>query len=1676
MTRNEQVQSLDQVIRVLLGLIRRSLRFGGACFIASALWLAGAPEASAQQGFDPARFCYLYGGTTTFVCSDTRQEAEIAMRNDPAFQGTGQFLERFDPPGAFQVNGSMTVPNVQFYYQIQKQAPLARYTMYATTVPGVVGCIPPAQDPNADYASWCDSETNLIALTQQRLLATEFVGCTITGTVIADDNAAIYDQGVIEPDPNNPQRGLIKLGVGYDQQYRRYDSTAQCPGQSPEIKSHSWYVRRHTTFICRSGFKPVASSTINGGADCETQAAAYVALINGPLQQCASCPASPNPVYPATGEKARMESDFVFAGRSFKRHYHSLGQFKASSAFAASWTHTYSDRLHAVTGLQSASLVNDEGYFESFVRLPNSPNRYRGENSTDRILESLTSGNVSWRLRLAGGELRDFDADGRLISIQHPADPLNAVTLTYSGNLLSLVTDKKGRSLRFEYSDGMLSRIVQPSGAAVVYGYDTDKNLTSVDYGNSQVKQYHYHEAGLADAKFVHHLTGITSETGQRFASFKYDARGRVIESRVLGMPNNEVTTVTYDSDTQATVRTASNGDRVYTITPGLYRRVTSVQNAGEAISAMQFFDTKGRRDSSKDRRNVTTKYEYDTSEAYRSAVVEAFNTPEQRREEVTRDPTTNLVTERRTYDNLGALKAKTAWAYNVDNQVTTVTATDPADNAVRETSTAYCDATDVANSTCPFVGLVKEVNGPRPEVVNVFKDIARYTYRQADESTCAASPTTCPYRKGDVWKITNAMDQVVEIIAYDGAGRTKSIKDANGVITDFEYNNFRGWLLKTKVRGTDSGTEADDRITTIDYFADGSVQRVTQPDGVYVTFGYDAAHRLTSIADNDGNTITYTLNGAGARVQEDTRDATATPRRTLSRTYNTLGQLQALHLNNPDPSMTTPVTTSFQYDLDGNLDITTDALLRQTDNDYDPLGRLKRTLQNATGAVGDMDRAETAFRYDALDRLTKVIDPKNLETNYFYNGFGDQMQLVSPDTGTTDYDYDKAGNRTLQTDANGKISNYAYDGLNRITTVTYPQETALNETYVYDVAQSDCIAGETFLIGRLSRMSDGSGNTTYCYNRFGDLTRKVQRTNNKTFTIRWQYAANGRLQTMHYPDGTALNYEYDSQGRIAEINVQGENGGPQQLLRNVSYAPFGPVQRWTYGNGLEYRRTLNKNYQPGVVEDGPENGASLGISLGYQFDPVGNLVTLRDGKQLQTLRTYQYDDLNRLKEARNGSNVLQQQYGYDKTGNRLSSGESIDEVALVCDGEPYLPGSECFGGVSTVVSTNWITRDYAYATGSHRLSSVDGVSRTHDAAGNLTSIAGGQSYIYSAANRMKSATGASYAYSAGGERVLKSAGSSDTYSVHDASGRWIGDYDANGTPIQQAVWLGDLPVGVLRMEADTFNKLYYVEPDALGTPRVVINPSYGSQGVVVWRWDLAGAPFGNHTPESGGFVFDMRFPGQRYDSVSGLNYNMRRDYEPGIGRYVQSDPIGLYGGISAYGYVDANPFVGVDFFGLSSSPGLGDQINPMGIRGSGVRHYSEYFERRFPRTISGATAEFERRIIKRVCNNVAGQPTELPGLNTGVDDIDIQPDMSRFGDAPQSFYERRVVIGRFEIKTDKIGVNWDFLSNQCSSCFFYRAHMYISENTGDNSIPGFVERNVRMGSWVLSGRACCGQ
>jgi hypothetical protein len=181
-----------------------------------------------------------------------------------------------------------------------------------------------------------------------------------------------------------------------------------------------------------------------------------------------------------------------------------------------------------------------------------------------------------------------------------------------------------------------------------------------------------------------------------------------------------------------------------------------------------------------------------------------------------------------------------------------------------------------------------------------------------------------------------------------------------------------------------------------------------------------------------------------------------------------------------------------------------------------------------------------------------------------------------------------------------------------------------------------------------------------------------------------------------------------------------------------------------------------------------------------------------------------------------------------------------------------------------------------------------------------------------------------------------------------------------------------------------------------------------------------------------------------------------------------------MNGGVSTYLYAFGNSTGVTDRFGLDGKPGLGDQFNPGGLRGDTVKDYTKYFDTRFPKTMSGAAQLLKTRILKKICDKFGSYSVLDPALNGGADDIDIQPDMARFGDVPQNWYERNVQIGAFQIQTNEVFIKWDSPPNQCSSCFSYETKMYVSENTGDNNIPGFRERNVKMGSWNLSGRHCC--
>ncbi len=118
---------------------------------------------------------------------------------------------------------------------------------------------------------------------------------------------------------------------------------------------------------------------------------------------------------------------------------------------------------------------------------------------------------------------------------------------------------------------------------------------------------------------------------------------------------------------------------------------------------------------------------------------------------------------------------------------------------------------------------------------------------------------------------------------------------------------------------------------------------------------------------------------------------------------------------------------------------------------------------------------------------------------------------------------------------------------------------------------------------------------------------------------------------------------------------------------------------------------------------------------------------------------------------------------------------------------------------------------------------------------------------------------------------------------------------------------------------------IYTTHANHLGAPQSLTD---ANKAIV---WDASFAPFGDTTDETGAVTSNLRFPGQYFDEETGTHYNYFRDYDPAVGRYLQSDPIGLAGGLNTYGYADGSPTVRIDPPGLWSTPARNWALSCMG-------------------------------------------------------------------------------------------------------------------------------------------------
>ena len=424
---------------------------------------------------------------------------------------------------------------------------------------------------------------------------------------------------------------------------------------------------------------------------------------------------------------------------------------------------------------------------------------------------------------------------------------------------------------------------------------------------------------------------------------------------------------------------------------------------------------------------------------------------------------------------------------------------------------------------------------------------------------------TTCAAEKHAA-KQTGSGDYLCSKIYFDGLGRTIMTRsngpDSKTIVTETEYND-RGLTERGSLPYFEGSETA--RWTDYEYDPIGRVIQATFPDTTYSTSAYMKG-TLTYIDPNGHQKIEEKdIYGRLVKVEEYKGDETA--------------------------GFALYATTTYDYDVFGNLRFVTDA---------------KNNV--------------TEVRYDSLSRKYWMDDP---------------------DMGVWEYDYDANGNLVWQKDAKLQEITFEYDELNRIEKKIYPDATFIK--YKYDETFS------TNYIGRLTTLIDKSGTTKYYYDELGQTVKTIKTIDLTDYTTETVYDALGRTETLTYPDDTIVKYEYGTGGNLWKVT---DSIGSIVYAEYTGYNALGQYGQVDFNNGVTttYQYHPDNNRLDSILTNSSTAGDL--ISLTYGFDNVGNITGITDAVDSSRTRTYQYDELDRLLEAGSDSYGGNLVYQYDEIGN----------------------------------------------------------------------------------------------------------------------------------------------------------------------------------------------------------------------------------------------------------------------------------------------------------------------------------------------------------------------------------------------------------------------------------------
>ncbi|MBC5763324.1 RHS repeat-associated core domain-containing protein [Ramlibacter albus] len=1263
---------------------------------------------------------------------------------------------------------------------------------------------------------------------------------------------------------------------------------------------------------------------------CANRAVVKMTVLGRPAKQAQMCHRTPLPIELTSGTKLLTETDIRDTRPHplmLTRHFASRWDEAPAAGLGASWSHNHAHRV--VLGTEWRTVLFGDGTSSRFRNVavpagsganwscpagvdcaaptvvPTGPATWQADGNADTMTEAADRIVVK---RTEDETVFEFDkATGRVLLARSRNGW--AYTYSYSGNLLSRVTNAFGRSIAFESDTA--GRLVRVSGAgtAVAYRFDTAARLAGSSYTNGTSRGYVYE-----DARWPNAVTGLIDQNGQRWGNYLYDETGRAVLSELAGGAarrsvayGNQSTAVT---DPLGTTRTFQYS-RLTGAASGLALTQSSAPGGDGSGVAQRTLDANGLVTGETDYLGVTTLFSWDAQRRLPTSETRAASRPEAQTTQTEWHPTMRLpvrITEAGRINEL---------SYDSLGNVLTQTVTDTARGEPRTWRWTYGVNNLPATATEPAGAL----------------------WTMGYDSEGNRTSLRDPLGQMTTW-------------TFDEAGRVLTQTAPSGLVTRYSYD------LVGQVIAQESAGET----TRFTYTASGQLSSATLHNGYLVTYSYDAAQRLIGAADNQGAIVTYTLDRAGNTVRSEVKDASGGIAQATSRVINALNQVAQVQ-------GAAGQATQLGYDANGSQVSETDQLNQTTTQALDALRRATVTTfaDNATATqswnaldqltkVVDPKNVATGYEVNAFGEVMRETSPDIGSITYTRNANGEVTQSTDAKNQTTRIDRDALGRATAVRFSAGSTTTLAYDAAGAVAkaenkggTATYARDPHSRPTGVDNTVNdnpsnpSRFRVGYSYSAGDLSKIVYPSGLQVVYRRTAGRITGVdvLEPGKNKVtfaFMSNITHTALGQPRSWAWSNGDTAARTFDSDGRMTSSEFSrytwdsaGRITGIVQDLWATRTVVSGtttiaelykaPVT-WTAGYDRRNRLTslerqgarsvysydANSNRltaletqgsdvdlegtfdQPNFVQsantalkidDGSnrllgftqtltrtQNGqplSSTSSTVTYGIDPNGSMTS--DG-----LRKFIYDDTGRISrvEIMKDGEAAAVRYLYDWRGRRIFKSEP--EVAQTLPNETVLGNS----------FVNWLRKNFGW--------------------------------IFAKSNGARTSVGQAFVYADG---ELPSWVMLGEYDNGSASGRGTSEY----------IWLPTTNGSALLVGMYRNGKFYAIHTDHLGTPRLITDNAKQA----VWQWPYSG--FGANKPAGvlqtvlpgqlkwtqATVEFDGRFPGQTYDRESGLVDNGWRTYDPFVrGGYTQVDPIGVAGGINVYGYANASPFAYTDPSGLN--------------------------------------------------------------------------------------------------------------------------------------------------------------